>query len=88
MCYGDQIPPVIPTLFLRKVQAPIADLELGWKERSGRDEWSGEKGESWGNKGKGEQISVHKRSCVLRLRKIMESLRLEKPLSSSSTTLD
>lgn len=88
MCCGDQIPTDIPSLFLRKVQGPVGDLELGWKERSGKDEWSGGKGESRGNKGGGEHISVDERSWVLRLRKIMESLRLEKPPSSSSTTLD
>lgn len=79
---GNQIPAVIPALFLRKVQVPVGDLELDWKERSRKDEWSGEKEESWGNKSGGEQISVDKRSCVFGLRRVMESLRLEKSPSS------
>lgn len=78
---GDQIPAVIPALFLREVQVPVGDLELDWKERSRKDEWSGEKEESWGNKS-GEQIPVDKISCVFVLRRIMESLRLEKSPSS------
>lgn len=67
---ADQIPAAIPALLLRKVQVPVGDRELGWKERSRKDEWSGEKGEVWGNKSGGKQISVGKGSCLLRLRRI------------------